>query len=332
MNAFPENAPSQSPADHSGTIPPLKVSFVIPVFDEEATLASLAERIQSAVSADPRISGHEIIFVDDGSRDHSWRQIQALHSSDPQHHKGIRFRRNFGKAEALAAGFRAATGDVIFTLDADLQDDPQEISRFLDKIEEGFDLVTGWKKERKDPLSKRLPSKVFNWVINRISKAKLHDVNCGFKAYRRAVVTDIQLYGELHRFIPILAEADGFRVAEIPVQHHPRQHGVSKYGWERLVKGFLDLLTVIAITRFLNRPLHLLGGIGLLIGLVGLAILGGLSIGWLLGNPIAGRPLFFLGILAVLLSAQLLSLGIVAELVRKNNTSDDHPGHITEML
>lgn len=316
----------------SPTTKPLALSFVIPVFDEEATLETLVERIHAAVSTLPSVSRHEIVFVDDGSRDSSWQQIRSLHERDSQHIKGIRFRRNFGKADALAAGFKVASGDIIFTLDADLQDDPDEIPRFIDKLNEDYDLVTGWKKNRKDPLSKRLPSKVFNWTINRIAKAELHDVNCGFKAYRREVVQDIQLYGELHRFIPILAEADGFRVAEIEVKHHPRQHGVSKYGWERLVKGFLDLLTIIAITRFLNRPLHLLGGLGLAVGIVGLSVLAYLSIGWLLGTPIGARPLFFLGILSVLLSAQLLSLGIVAELIRKNNHHRLKPSHISEEL
>lgn len=324
-----QTAAQPNPAPPPG---PLSLSFVIPVFDEESTLATLAGRIQAVVGALPNVDRHQIIFVDDGSRDGSWQQIRTLHHGDPEHIKGIRLRRNFGKAEALAAGFGAATGDIIFTLDADLQDDPDEISRFIAKIDEGFDLVTGWKKDRKDPLSKRLPSKVFNWVINRIAKARLHDVNCGFKAYRREVVQDIQLYGELHRFIPILVEADGFRVAEIAVKHHPREFGVSKYGWERLVKGFLDLLTVVAITRFLNRPLHLLGGLGLIIGLAGITILGGLSVGWLFGTAIAGRPLFFLGILSVLLSAQLISLGIVAELIRKNNHSRSTSAHISEEL
>lgn len=319
----PENADSGAP---------ISLSFVIPVFDEESTLGPLAARIRAVVNTLPNVNDHEIIFVDDGSRDNSWQEIRGLHASNPDHIKGFRLRRNFGKAEALAAGFRAAKGDIIFTLDADLQDDPDEIPRFIEKLGEGYDLVTGWKKDRKDPLSKRLPSKVFNWVINRIAKARIHDVNCGFKAYRREAVQDIQLYGELHRFIPILVEADGFSVAEIAVKHHPREFGVSKYGWERLVKGFLDLLTVVAITRFLNRPLHLLGGLGLLVGMVGIAILGGLSIGWLFGTPIAGRPLFFLGILAVLLSAQLVSLGIVAELIRKNNHQGATSSHIREVL
>jgi glycosyltransferase involved in cell wall biosynthesis len=232
----------------------------------------------------------------------------------------LRHRRNFGKAQGLATGFSAASGDVILTMDADLQDDPAEIPRFLEKLDEGFDLVSGWKQRRQDPLGKTLPSKLFNATVRRVSGVPLHDFNCGFKAYRGEVARNIQLYGELHRFTPVLAHAEGFRVGELPVRHHARRWGSSKYGWSRLVKGFLDLLTVTFLTEYRQRPMHILG----MPGLAALAI--GLLLGlWLTaeklitGAAIGGRPALLLSVLLVLVGVQFFGLGLLGELLVHGN-------------
>jgi len=223
--------------------------------------------------------------------------LRQLSSARPQV-AVIQFRRNFGKAAALDAGFRAASGDVVFTLDGDLQDDPAEISRFLDMLDQGYDVVSGWKETRRDPLDKRAPSKFFNFVVSRLSGLKLHDFNCGFKAYRAEAVRDLSLYGELHRFIPVLLHWRGFRVGEVPVRHRPRRHGRSKFGAARLFTGAMDLLTVILNTRYQTRPLHIFGAAGVLIGASGFAILSYLTVLWFLdAGAIGTRPLFFLGIL-----------------------------------
>lgn len=302
----------------------LNLTFVIPVLNESESLKTLFAKISESVLSN-KLGSYEVIFIDDGSTDDSWQLIKQLCDKHPEA-QGLRFRRNFGKAAALAAGFDNARGEIIFTMDADLQDDPVEIPRFLQKLNEGYDLVSGWKKDRKDPLEKRLPSKLFNAVACRAGDVKLHDMNCGFKAYRRVVAGQLHLYGELHRFVPALANAEGFRVTEIPVIHHPREHGKSKYGWKRYIKGVLDLLTVTATTRFLDRPGHLFGGIGLVSSTVGFLVLFYISCMKLIaGVPIAGRPLFFFGILVMLLGSQLISLGIIGELVirlqRRDNSS-----------
>ena len=261
----------------------------------------------------------EFVFVDDGSRDGSWRVLQELAARDPRV-QAIRFRRNFGKAAALSAGFRAARGERIFTLDADLQDDPAEIPRFLARLEEDNDVVSGWKKNRRDPWHKVYPSRVFNWMVSTLTGCHLHDHNCGFKLYRGEVVREVEIYGELHRFVPVLAHARGFRVAEIEVNHRPRRHGSSKYGVSRFLKGFLDLLTVRFLTRFRQRPLHILGGTGL--GFCGLGIARACSTlpssGSWVGSwyrPIGNRPMLFYSIALLIVGVQLLSLGILAELV-----------------
>lgn len=236
------------------------VSFVIPVKDEAASLDELADRIVDSMSREHPADGIEILFIDDGSTDGSWAVMQSIAERLPGIAGAIRFRRNMGKALALEAGFRASRGDIVFTMDADLQDDPKEISRFLEKLEQGFDLVSGWKRTRHDPLSKTLPSKIFNGVTSKLTGVKLNDFNCGFKCYRREVIENIRLYGEMHRYIPVLASDLGYRVGEIEVEHHPRVHGKSKYGWERYVRGFIDLVTVLATTRWLAKPGHLFGG------------------------------------------------------------------------
>lgn len=299
------------------------ISFVIPLKDEQDSLVELTQRILDSVQTGCVGRQAQIVFVDDGSTDKSWNIVESLAQQHPNQVQGIRFRRNLGKALALEAGFRLARGDVIFTMDADLQDDPKEIPRFLAKLDEGFDLVSGWKQTRHDPLSKTLPSKLFNGVTAKLTGVALHDFNCGFKCYRRDIIEKIRLYGELHRYIPVLAADLGYRVGEIAVEHHPRTHGSSKYGFERYVRGFIDLLTVLATTRWLVKPGHLFGGIGLGLGLLGGFSLSYLFLLWLFGTePIGNRPLLLFGELCCMASLQMLSLGVIAELHVKNNPID----------
>jgi glycosyltransferase involved in cell wall biosynthesis len=301
------------------------------VYNEEATVAELHKRI-AKVMGEIDCSDFTICYVDDGSTDRSWEEIAALCASDPAHTQGLRFRRNFGKAEALQTGFAHVKGEIVFTLDADLQDDPNEIPAFLEKLNEGYDLVSGWKQIRHDPISKTLPSKVFNALARAASGVQLHDFNCGFKAYRKEVTQDVRLFGELHRFIPILAHAEGYRVGEISVQHHPREHGVSKYGGKRFLKGLLDLITVTVTSRYLRRPAHLFGGSGFFSGAIGFTILAWLSLSKIFyGSEIGGRPLFFLGILLLLLGAQLVSIGLIAEMITRQ-TKLETSRHVAERL
>jgi hypothetical protein len=247
------------------------LSFVIPVKDEQASLEALFEGI--AAQAQPCALDWEVIFIDDGSADASWQVIKALHERHPGRVKALRFRRNLGKANALAAGWSEAQGDVVFTLDGDLQDDPAEIPRFLAKLAEGHDIVSGWKKTRHDPWHKVWPSRLFNRMLSRVSGVELHDHNCGFKCYRRHVVRTVAMYGEMHRMVPSLAAMYGFRTAEIPVRHHPRRFGKSKYGVQRFLRGFLDMWTVHFLATYRERPMHLMGGGALLLALLGALLL-----------------------------------------------------------
>ncbi len=289
------------------------VSIVIPVCNERQTLESLHRRVREVLAAN-KLEG-EIIFVDDGSSDGSWEVIKALARRDKRV-AAISFRRNFGKAAALTAGFARAEGDVIITMDGDLQDDPAEIPRFIEKLQEGFDLVSGWKQSRQDPLSKTLPSRLFNQVTSLISGVRLHDFNCGFKAYRPAVLREVSIYGELHRYIPVLAHQRGYRIAEIAVRHHPRVAGRSKYGWGRLVKGYLDLLTVVFLTRYARRPGHFFGTVGSVAFGVGLLINIYLTLVKLVGHQAIGqRPLLLLGTLLMILGIQFVSIGLLGEMI-----------------
>jgi dolichol-phosphate mannosyltransferase len=291
-----------------------RVSFIVPILNEEGALKELVERIMS-VMREINATSYEILLVDDGSTDGSWRVVEKLSKTVPNV-TGYRLRRNFGKATALAVGVDMAAGSIVVTLDADLQDDPSEIPRLLSKLDEGYDLVSGWKENRQDPLNKILASRLFNLTVRSVTRVQMRDFNCGFKAARREVYHRIPLYGELHRFIPVLADDLGYRVVEIPVRHHARVGGQTKYGAKRLIAGFLDLLTVLTITRFSHRPGHLFGGIGLLIGLLGMGILAYLALHWLLlPDPIGSRPLLIFGVLLTLLSAQFLVFGMVAELI-----------------
>jgi glycosyltransferase involved in cell wall biosynthesis len=288
------------------------ISVVIPLHNEERAIALLYEELEAAL--EPLDEEWEAVFVDDGSVDGSFAALTRLHEARANV-RVVRLRRNFGKAAALATGFGQARGDVVVTIDADLQDDPAEIPRLLVKLEEGFDLVSGWKAHRRDPLRRRIPSRIFNWVTGRVSGLRLHDMNCGLKAYRADVVRGMSLYGELHRFIPVLAHYRGFRIAELPVNHRPRQHGRSRYGVERYVRGFLDLLTVSFIGRYRHRPLHLFGGLGLVLGLIGLVILVYLTVVKALGHAIGERPLLTLGVLLVVVGLQFFSLGLISEML-----------------
>lgn len=293
------------------------VSFVIPLKNESESLEALYEGIVENIS--PLGLSFEIIFIDDGSTDGSFDIIKKLNKKDDRV-KGIRFRRNFGKSSALSAGFKLAKGDIVITMDADLQDDPVEIPRFIDMINKGYDVVSGWKKVRYDPLSKTLPSKLFNKLTSLATGVKIHDFNCGFKAYRNEVVKSLDIYGELHRYIPALAYSKGFSVGEIVVTHHPRKYGRSKYGWERLFKGLLDLFTVVFLTRFIKRPMHVFGTTGVLLFLVGFIINLYLALHKLLtGALIGNRPLLTLGVLCMVLGVQSLSIGLLGEMV--NNLS-----------
>lgn len=298
----------------------MKLSIIIPVLNEADSLQELHSQIDSVASAHG--IDLEILFIDDGSRDDSWNVVKQLCDSDARV-RAIRFRRNFGKAAALTAGIRAARGDLVMMMDADLQDDPAEIPQFLQTLNEGFDVVNGWKVRRLDPWHKVYPSRVFNWMIGRLTGLRLHDHNCGLKLFKAEVGREIRLYGELHRFIPVLANSRGFRVTEVAVHHRARQHGHSKYGFNRFLRGFLDLLTVTFLIGYGRRPQHILGAIGLFLFVLGFAGLGFLGVLWLLMNvfhvmtptPIGSRPLLPYSIVLVLLGAQATSLGLLAELI-----------------
>ena len=314
---------------------PELVSIVVPLLNESESLEELGNALLT-VAATHGLS-LEVIFVDDGSRDGSWDKIRRFATADPRI-RGIRFRRNFGKAAALAAGFDAALGQVVLQMDADLQDDPAEIPRFLAKLEEGFDVVNGWKRVRKDPWHKVWPSRVFNWLVSCLTGLKLHDHNCGLKCFRAEVVKELPLYGELHRFIPVMAHARGYRVAELPVEHHPRRYGRSKYRFHRFVKGFLDLLSVVFLTVFGERPLHLLGGIGLSAFLLGAAGLSYLAVCWVLARfrvpgfgPIGTRPLLIYSLACLIMGFQMLAIGFLGELVASQNIRNEHKYSIAEL-
>jgi len=316
----------------SAIFKPKQISFVIPIHNESATISLLFQAIKRVMES-LAINNYEVIFIDDGSKDQSWLEINNLVQEYAHLIKAIKFRRNFGKSAALATGFRYSQGNIIFTLDGDLQDDPAEIPKFLAKLDEGYDLVCGWRQYRNDPLSKTLPSKLFNGVTALLTGVKLHDFNIGFKAYRREVIDGMKLYGELHRYIPVLANSLGFRIAEVAVNHQPRQYGKSNYGWERYTRGFIDLLTVLATTNYLHKPGHLFGGLGLTFGAIALSSLGYLLILWLMEiRPIGNRPLFFFGILCAILSVQLISLGILGELITRNSEHNYADKQINEIL
>ncbi len=314
-NRGPEGAPPSTRIN--GT-----VTVLIPLLNEEESLPELARRLEDVLN---RVAPNKwnVIFIDDGSTDLSFDVLQHINNTN-RRFTAIRFRRNYGKSAALAIGFAEAEGDIVITMDADLQDDPSEIPSLIAKLDEGYDLVSGWKRKRFDPWHKTIPSKLFNRTTSMMSGIRLHDFNCGLKAYRREVVKTVQVYGEMHRYIPALAHWDGFRVTEIPVQHHPRKFGVSKFGMSRFLKGFLDLLTVMFTTRYIKRPLHFFGTVGSLFALIGLATDLWLVVEWFLGwTSLSQRPLALFGVAMIIVGVQLISIGLVGELIVKNNLQSE---------
>ena len=304
------------------------LSIVIPVYNERESLELLVAEVRAVLDAVDR--SWEIVFVDDGSTDGSDAELIAL-AHEETRIVNVRLRRNSGKAAALQAGFQRARGRMLVTMDADLQDDPRSIPGLVAKLDEGYDLVSGWKVRRRDPWSRRMLSKIFNGVTGRLSGVALHDMNCGIKAYRAEVVRELTLYGDLHRFIPVLAHQRGFRVAELAVNHRPREHGRSRYGLERLFRGFYDLLTVLFLGRFRHRPLHLFGGVGTVMTFAGFVICTYLTGVWLTGSGIGERPLLTLGVLLIVVGVQFLFMGFLGELMtslmaerrRRDSRSDD---------
>lgn len=304
----------------------MDLSVVVPLLNERESLPVLVARIHDVVTA--MALHYEIILVDDGSEDGSWEVIRLL-SRDDDRVKGIRFGRNYGKSPALNEGFRAAQGRVVITMDADLQDDPDEIPGLYRSITvDGFDLVSGWKKKRYDPLSKTIPTKLYNWATRRLSGVYLHDFNCGLKAYRSEVVKAIEVYGEMHRYIPVLASKEGFfKIGEKVVKHHPRRYGRTKFGMDRFMNGFLDLLTISFVSKFGRRPMHFFGSLGMLMFLLGL-----FAAAWLIGSKlyhlfileepsslVASQALFYVGLTAMIIGVQLFTMGFVAELIGRNS-------------
>ena len=289
------------------------LSLVIPVYNEADSLTPLVAEIDEALAAFG--SPYEIVFVDDGSTDGSYDVMRGLAEARDDV-RVVKLRRNFGKAAALSHGFAAARGDYLVTMDGDRQDDPAEIPSLTAPLLEGYDLVSGWKQRRQDPLNKTLPSRFFNWTVRRASGIPLHDFNCGLKAYRRDVTDTVSIYGELHRYIPVVAAQAGFQVTEVKVSHRRRTAGRSKYGWQRYMRGYLDLLTVMFLGRYQHRPQHLFGGLGTLLIFIGVLIELYLTIDKLVfGNPIGQRPLLLLGALFIIVGVQLLSLGLIGELI-----------------
>lgn len=302
----------------------MQISVIIPLFNEEESLPELAQWIASVMQANN--FSWEVIFIDDGSRDKSWDVVQQLHARQPAF-KGIKFRRNYGKSAALNEGFAMAQGDVVITMDADLQDSPDEIPALYKMIvEENYDLVSGWKKKRHDPIGKTIPSKFFNWTTARITGIKLHDFNCGLKAYKNSVVKSIEVYGEMHRYIPQIAKTAGFyKIGEKVVEHRARKYGYSKFGWERFMKGFLDLTSIMFVSKFGKKPMHLFGTLGFLSFLTGGIITIWLIIDKLIkmGNgdkfrQVTDQPLFYIALVAIIVGVQMFVGGFLGELISRN--------------
>ncbi len=307
---------------------PVDVSVVVPVWNERENMRPLLEKLAMDLGALGK--SWEIIVVDDGSTDGTFDEVRALRETVPRL-RALRFRRNFGKSAALSAGFREARGRALVTMDGDLQDDSSEIGRLLDKLEEGYDLVSGWKQNRKDPLSKTVPSKLFNAVTSAVSGVSLHDMNCGLKAYRSEVTRAVRLRGELHRFIPVLAHWGGFRVGEIPTVHHRRLHGRTKFGLSRFLNGFLDLMAVTFMTTSSSRPVHLFGRLGIGFALAGAAVTLVYTWPWILGHGLRLRPGLLFGLVLVILGIQFLSLGFLGEMIA-GGRSDEPPYAVRERI
>jgi len=297
----------------------MEVSVVVPAYNEAESLPELA----TAVSQSLRDRDWEMIVIDDGSSDETRNVLRGLTEKN-ERIRYLAFTRNYGKSAGLQVGFEAARGDVIITLDADLQDDPEEFEALLQKLDEGFDLVSGWKRVRHDPITKTLPSKLFNKTTSLVAGLQLHDFNCGLKAYRSQVAKGLPVYGELHRFLPALAHWQGYRVAEIPVEHHARKYGVSKFGPNRFINGILDLLTVSFVHSGVRGPLHIFGRVGMLLGIVGSGIFLGFVGSWITGHGVRMRPIFFVGLILILLAMQFVSLGLLGELIVKGQSKGNY--------
>lgn len=298
------------------------ISVIIPSYNEEESIVELSIALKKVFE---RIhANYEVIFIDDGSNDDSFQKIREVNRLNNRF-KCIKFKRNYGKSAALSEGFKAAKGDIIITMDADLQDDPEEIPSLIQKLNQGFDMVSGWKKKRYDPFIKRFSSRFFNFVTSRLVGLKLHDYNCGLKAYKREVIKNIKIYGEMHRYIPAIAYLSGYRVTEIPVTHHPRKFGKTKFGSSRFIKGLLDLMTVLFTSKFIKRPLHFFGVIGIMSFIAGFGILIYLTIlKFFESVPISNRPLFMIGILFAIVGIQFISLGLIAEMITKTSLENDN--------
>jgi glycosyltransferase involved in cell wall biosynthesis len=312
--------------------PDQTISVIVPVYNEGDNVGPLTDELLPVLRGLPQRT--EVIFVDDGSRDGTAELLDRLAAEVPEI-SVVRLRRNFGKAEALMAGFNVAVGDILITIDGDLQDDPKEIPRMLAELDKGFDLVSGWKFDRQDPISKRLPSKVFNGVTRWASGVPLHDLNCGFKVYRSEVVDSLALAGDLYRYIPVLAAHEGFSVGELAVNHRAREHGSSKYGFERYLRGFLDLLTITFLGRYRHRPMHLFGGLGVAAFVLGVLISGYLTVLRLLGHGIGNRPLLLLGVLLILVGMQFLTIGLVSEMIQRHHLrprSEEAASRVKEVI
>ncbi len=313
-----------SPRGRSESPRPLrfkKASIVVPLYNEEESLRPLYNEIKKGVAAVSYNLDYEVIFVDDGSTDNSLNIIKELARQDNKI-KYISFRKNYGKSAALQMGFKEVSGDVVITMDADLQDDPMEIPNLISKLEEGLDLVSGWKKKRHDPFIKKHTSKIFNFVTRKMSGLKIHDLNCGLKAYKSEVIQNIRIYGELHRYIPVLAAWQGYKVGETVVKHHPRRYGKTKFGISRFFKGFVDLLTVIFITRYIKRPMHLFGFLGAITFFAGFLVSLYLSVEWMRGMALSNRPMLFLGMLLMIVGAQFFAVGLLGEIMVHNSHDD----------
>ncbi|MCB0669020.1 MAG: glycosyltransferase family 2 protein [Saprospiraceae bacterium] len=308
----------------------MDLSIVIPLLNEAESLPELKSWIEKVMQEEGY--SYEIIFIDDGSTDRSWKMIREFSAQSP-HIKGIRFQRNYGKSAALQKAFEVVQGEIVVTMDADLQDNPEEIPGMIDMINnEGYDLVSGWKKKRYDPLSKTIPTKLYNAVLRKMSGIKLNDFNCGLKAYRKAVVKSIEVYGEMHRYLPVMAKWNGFsRIGEKVVSHQARKYGNSKFGLSRFINGPLDLLSIMVVGKFAKRPMHFFGAIGTFVFSIGFLILAYLSVSkiWWDKTGISTRPLFYFGILALIVGSQLFLTGFLAELVARNSSTRNQY-HVTE--
>jgi glycosyltransferase involved in cell wall biosynthesis len=289
----------------------IDISVVIPAFNEEDSLPELLKQVSAVIHS--LNMKYELIVVDDGSSDGTMEKLKSLKPKYPSM-RVISFRKNYGKSAALAVAFKETQGSYVITMDADLQDDPNEIPNLISKLTE-FDLVSGWKKKRFDPISKKVPSKFFNFVTSRLTGIPIHDFNCGLKAYKQEVVRDLMVYGELHRFLPVLAHWKGFKVGETVVKHHPRKYGTTKFGLSRFFNGFFDLITVLFITRYQTTPLHIFGMFGVAASFFGFAIELYLTIRWFMGEGIRNRPLFFLGILSIIVGIQFIVFGLLGEMI-----------------